>query len=114
MFLLLLKDDDEIFIIVVTAAGVVLFGGPSIVHSAIFILFWSFEISGNISEKSENIACVHGPTNGIPISFKVLSHLPKVPLVIPLVPIVPLIKTEVANIADNLQCGQNYQRLKVT
>ena len=29
------------------------------------------------------IACVHGSTNGIPISFKVL---PMVPLVIPLVP----------------------------
>ena len=35
-------------------------------------------------------ACVHGSTNGIPISFKVL---PMVPLVIPLVPMVPLVKT---------------------
>ena len=33
-------------------------------------------------------ACVHGSTNGIPISFKVL---PMVPLVIPLV---PLVKTD--------------------
>ena len=37
-----------------------------------------------------DIACVHGSTNGIPISFKVL---PMVPLVIPLVPMVPLVKT---------------------
>ena len=36
-------------------------------------------------------ACVHGSTNGIPISFKVL---PMVPLVIPLVPMVPLVKTD--------------------
>ena len=59
-------------------------------------------------------ACVHGSTigtNGRPISFKVL---PMVPLVIPLVPMVPLVKTDGANIADNLQCGQNYQHLKVT
>ena len=36
------------------------------------------------------IACVHGSTNGIPISFKVL---PMVPLVMPFVPMVPLVKT---------------------
>ena len=40
---------------------------------------------------ANDTACVHGSTNGIPISFKVL---PMVPLVIPLVPMVPLVKTD--------------------
>ena len=37
-----------------------------------------------------NHACVHGSTNGIPISFKAF---PMVPLVMPLVPMVSMVKT---------------------
>ena len=53
MFSLLLKDLISDFIFDFTAAGVVPCGGrknvsPYINHSAVYILFWSFEISDSI------------------------------------------------------------------
>ena len=54
----------------------------SAANDNLFIFFLHLFFASQIYN---NHACVHGSTNGIPISFKVL---PMVPLVIPLVPMV--------------------------
>ena len=61
-------------------------------NTSIYLVHATFELSLTHSHDiaTPYSACVHGSTNGLPISFKVL---PMVPLVIPLVPMVPLVKT---------------------